>query len=220
MGRKVEKQLNRKRESVVLDELIRQLKSRQDIGRMLADLGKHEPDVVATQLIDELERIISLRHLQYQLMARTAVAPPAPAPQETESVPPVKEKSVSPLVEESVLPVVEQSVLPAVAETVPAVKKDSLPPVVEKSVLPVEEDSPPPSENPSEQATVPEAAVEASEQDHDATGESDLTIRKQIPRVHSDLKADDLIYLHGVSRIEPGEVAFRVSFPPGGKGDR
>jgi hypothetical protein len=208
----VEKQLNRKRESAVLDELIRQLKSRQDIGRMLADLGKHEPDVVATQLIDELERIISLRHLQYRLMARTAVAPPAPAPQEIESVPPVKEESVSPLVEEPVLPVVEESALPAVEETVPPVEQDSPPPVVEGSVLLAEENSPPRSEDPSEQVSVPGVAAAASEQGHDATGESDLTIRKQMPRVHSDVKADDLIYLHGVSRIEPGEAPSAFPF--------
>ena len=204
--------MNRKRESAVLDELIRQLKSRQDIGRMLADLGKHEPDVVATQLIDELERIISLRHLQYQLMARTPVAPPAPAPQEAESLPPVKEESVPPVVEESVLPVVKESVPPVLEKNVPPVVEDSVPPVVEKSVLAVEEDSPPPAENVSEQVTVPEVAMEASEQGQDATGESDLTIRKQIPRVHSDLKADDLIYLHGVSRIEPGETPSAFPF--------
>ena len=71
--------LEGKNGAAVLEELIRQLKENENICRMLGDLGARNADVLATQLIDELERIIKWQHLQHELTARTT----APAGKKT-----------------------------------------------------------------------------------------------------------------------------------------
>jgi hypothetical protein len=155
----MDNQSEKEKGAAVLDVLIRQLKDREDIGRMLGDLGKRNPDILVAQLIDEIGRIISRRHLQHELLTRVPEAPPADSTQREESV-----------------------------------------------------HATDPAENPSEQVIIPEATMQTSEQEQNPAEGSDTSSRKQVPRVPSDVTADDYIYLHGVSRIETDDTPSAFPF--------
>jgi hypothetical protein len=93
----MDNQVEGKKGAAVLDELIRQLKNREKICQMLGDLGARNPDILVAQLTDEVERIISWRHLQHELLSRTPAAPPKGAVQPEPATPaevPVPEPNV------------------------------------------------------------------------------------------------------------------------------
>ena len=72
--------LDENRGAAVLEELVRRLKTRDNIGQMLCDLGEQTPDNLAAELADELEKIIKWRHLQHELLTRTQPASPVAVP--------------------------------------------------------------------------------------------------------------------------------------------
>ena len=178
----------------LLEELIRQLKNRENIRRMLGDLAAGDQDSLATQFVDEMERIIGKRHVQHQLFGKKPVPPPveAPVPQEKQQAP-VEVPSAPPPAPVEVL-----SPPPPAPVEVP-----SAPPPAPVEVL-----SPPPPapvEAPPEQVPVPEPEVPPTEEDEPSASEIDASARRQVPRIPSDLGAEDYVYLHGVSRIEPDD---------------
>jgi hypothetical protein len=173
-GRMMRVQLERRKGVAVLDELIRQLRSRESIGRMLNELAGRDPEMLVTQLVDELERILGRRHLQYELITKV---PDTPLPAGNEEAEPSPPPAVTPM--------------PSVTPVEPAAHR---------------------AEIPSEPVTVPEVTMTTSDEEENATRESDVSLRKQVPRVPSEVRPDDLIYLHGVCRIESDDSASAFPF--------
>ncbi len=171
-------QLEGKNGAAVLEELTRQLKKSESICRMLGDLGARNPEVLISQLVGEVERVIKWQHLQYELLTSRAPAVPPPAPPPLPPPPPV---TVRPE--------------PAKPAEVPKVQP-----------------TPPPVGGPPEKVTIPESIMQTSEQEQSDVGESEVSIRKQLPRVPFELGTDDYLYLHGVSRIEPEDSPATVPF--------
>ncbi len=169
--------LDENRGKEVLEELARQLKNRDNIGRMLGDLGGQTPDILAAQLVDELERIISggifsmssLPERSLLLPRRVLRPEPVPPPEVTIPQPSIPVRK----------PVKE------------------VPPEVEARV---------------EQVKTQEPPLEATEQEERIYGESEQSARKQVPRIPSELGDESCIYLHGVSRIDPGDTPSAAPF--------
>ena len=159
-------QLERKNGAAVLEELVRQLKQRERLGEMLNDLAAQDQQKLVSQLVEEMERAISWRHLQHQLVVRTPAAPPPAA---------VQMKPLAP---------------------------------IEISIAP-----PAPPADPPEQVKLSEPTMMPSEDGKsDADDEGDTAVRKQVPRVPSELEADDFVYLHGACRIDPEDSPSAVPF--------
>jgi hypothetical protein len=114
-GKAMKDRLERKTGQSLLDELIRQLKSRERIGDMLGDLATGDAGALAEQLVDELERIIGRRHIQHQLIAANSAASPA-SESGLEARPSVPVEAPG-----------DSSATPATAPVVPAAKADKAP---------------------------------------------------------------------------------------------
>jgi hypothetical protein len=208
-GRMMRVQPERRKGVAVLDELIRQLRNRESIGRMLNELAGRNPETLVTQLVDELERILSRRHLQHELLTKVPDTPSPVDNPESEPSPPPAATPVSP----AATPVSPAAtpVSPAATPMPPAATPMPSEVTPMPSVTPAEP-APERAEIPSEQVIVPEVTMQTSDEEESATRESDVSLRKQVPRVPSDVRPDDLIYLHGVCRIEPDDSASAFPF--------
>src|SRR5512140_275119 len=180
----MKKQMEEKNGAAVLEELIRQLTKNENVCRMLGDLNAHNPDVLVAQLVEELERIIKWQHLQYELLAKAPAPPPPSEPSELEQAP---KPELGPAPKPAAEP--QEAPKPGLPEPEPQTE-----PVLPADVPVVQPTSP--EAGVPEGGTLPESIVPTSELEHLGTEESEASIRKQLPRVPSDLGMDDYLYLH------------------------